>query len=609
MERRKKLLKLFLTGAAAMMFVMLVGTPVEAKKVKKKNGMITPSIASATRVTKRLTIDIKLKKKVKGAKAFQIQWKRAGQKKKSLIRKSSKGGKVIKRAVVHARPVYTYKIRVRAFKKKKGEKLYSRWSAWKTVKATRKETKISKVNNFPMANGVAYVLEVGSYCNMTEDMEKITSVVCSNPSRAKVSVLQYHRMYEHQYGTDQNGKTHHLRSTREYPTWRIESVGGQLGNVDVTITGEDENGTKVSKTRTIVFQKDTKNLFVSRIAFVKRWIKIYIKDEMSDREKIKAITDYLNRVSYSSDKYDMFTDLLMPGETRTVKAGVCLQGAEFAEMVCHEVGIKAMVRTARLENMGGLIPAHANIFVWLEGKRYVVETQPGAMAGTLFDLHPEEKDKDGGFTKEDFADVLVMQDIEDGKITYEQGPRNREVGLWDYKDYLQYNVKNGVTKKNLTVEYRCNVKASKIGSSTFIEFYLNKIGTEICTLNSGVTSENPLVLRKESYIENSMEITGAGTAKMVYKDAEGRTCEYNITAVDSGKSTNEITVEKSTNPMLRLGNTDTCGEVIEAVSSDETKLEPLNDGRYGFRACETGTVQVEYKLQSGITRTVIVHIV
>lgn len=121
MERRKKLLKLFLTGAAAMMFVMLVGTPVEAKKVKKKNGMITPSIASATRVTKRLTIDIKLKKKVKGAKAFQIQWKRAGQKKKSLIRKSSKGGKVIKRAVVHARPVYTYKIRVRAFKKKKGK--------------------------------------------------------------------------------------------------------------------------------------------------------------------------------------------------------------------------------------------------------------------------------------------------------------------------------------------------------------------------------------------------------------------------------------------------------------------------------------------------------
>ena len=84
----------------------------------------------------------------------------------------------------------------------------------------------------------------------------------------------------------------------------------------------------------------------------------------------------------------------MPGETRTVKAGVCLQGAEFAEMVCHEVGIKAMVRTARLENMGGLIPAHANIFVWLEGKRYIVETQPGAMAGTQFDLHPEEKDKD-----------------------------------------------------------------------------------------------------------------------------------------------------------------------------------------------------------------------
>ena len=71
-----------------------------------------------------------------------------------------------------------------------------------------------------------------------------------------------------------------------------------------------------------------------------------------------------------------------------------------------------MVRTAHLENMGGLIPAHANIFIWLEGKRYIVETQPGAMAGTLFDLHPGNTDTCGEVIEAVSSDEIKLEPLE-----------------------------------------------------------------------------------------------------------------------------------------------------------------------------------------------------
>ena len=546
--KKKLLVKILFFAVMAGLFVSS-GT-LEAKS-RTKNGTKTPVIKAVTRNPKKKGIEVKLKKKVKGAKGYKIEWIAAG---------------------------------------------------------TKRIVSQKKVNQPDGDSSLLFY--PGEWSDQGVDMEKVNSVVSDNPSLVKVELLLKYRQYDHVYGTDgKTGGEWHLRSVLQNPVWRVETAANQEGEAFVTITGEDENGKTVTKKQRVLVSKTNSHSQKAATDFVNRWIQVYIKPGMSEKDKVQAVFGYLKRLSYSSEKSDIFSDLLMPGETRTVKGGTCLSGAQFAVHVWHRLGVKAFVRNAILAKYDGRIPAHANTFVWVDGKRYIAETEPGDMAGSQFELRPEEKDVEGGFTKEEYADILLMQDVWDGKISYEEGPRNKEPEIRKYENYVQYNLQNGLTKKELTLEYNNIVETEEIGVSTFIEFCVNTIWFDGGTLNCNTTSGDSSLLTKMWYTEAGYTVMGTGTTQLLFQDCKGALCQYNVTIKDGGKSNNEITMDMSDKYMLRLGNGSVCEEIISSSCSDESLLVPQNDGRQTYRACGTGTATVTYQLKSGRELSLIVHII
>lgn len=545
-------------------------------------------------------------KKISGVKGYEVCIKQNGR--KARIYKFNKTKTSFRFNIPTQKRAI---IKVRGFKKKKRKIMYTKWSKKMIIPAIKKKS-IQSPQGDPDGFTIISLLYPGNWMDVTCKMEQLISVTVNNPELASVEGLLYYKQYGRQTGTDdKTGKQYCRRSIQQYPRYRVETKANVEGDVIITAIGLDEEGKSVIERKKIRISKSNADTQAEMNAFADKWIATYIKPEMSEQDKVQVMFNYLNRLKYSMENCDIYSDLLLPEETRVVYGGVCADGATFATYIWHRMGIKAVYRVARLESMNGMMPSHANTFVWVDGVRYIAETQPGVVAGTTFIPWAEEEDVNGGYTEEEYARDLLRLDMAYGVISYEDGPRNEDLVINENKgiNSVMYGYENGFTKRDIVVEYNSFLSLRKLTTNCLcFDFVFNTIGA--CNGRQGgdkCISGNPDVLLPMSGNEAAFFILNSGKTTLDYTTDNGGKIHYDVTVVDGGKHQYEINMRDYQSSYLILGNGQISKQVKYAESSDETVLYPSGDKYFGFYVKKKGNATITYTLETGQELQVLVH--
>ncbi len=118
-------------------------------------------------------------------------------------------------------------------------------------------------------------------------------------------------------------------------------------------------------------------------AWCKQWVRDYITDDMSNRDKLICASAFLT----VSGKFH-YGNTSKPEDVISKRMGTCVSGGYLLVQMCKAMGFKAKLRFAAKDKMSrypaGIVFAsqHYNVEVKMKGKKYYVDGTPGV--GTVY---------------------------------------------------------------------------------------------------------------------------------------------------------------------------------------------------------------------------------